>query len=137
MTVIQARGWENFVYVAHLLGEAGVPGTPLGANAIAIADDADLPDDIAAELATVSDFAVGGAASGDQGEGSAPPLTRDHQPLGPAALSPVPRPPVTGPGATRKAWVRYALQQKPPVMVTDAMSRDDIIRAVEAHPDDR
>jgi hypothetical protein len=134
MRVIQARGWENFVYVAHLLGEAGVPGEPLGANAIAITDDAEVPDDVAAELASVSDFA---AAGGDQGAGSAPQLTRDHQPLGPAALSPVPLPPKTGPGATRKAWARYALQQKPPVNVTDAMSRDDIIRAVEAHPDDR
>ena len=133
--IIQVRGWENFIYAAHLLGEAGVVGQPLGANQFELPDDAEFPDDVAAELAAISDFAGAPPVADDEGRrqllGS-----RDHQPLAPAALAPLAQPPRTGPGATRKAWARYAAQQSPPVTVTDGMSRDDIIRAVEADPDD-
>ena len=86
--IIQARGWENFVYVAHLLGESGVPGEPLGANAIAIADDAVFPDEVAAELAAVSDFAGSPPVADVQGVRQALLGDRDHQPLSPAALAP-------------------------------------------------
>lgn len=136
MTLIQARGWENFLQVLRLLDAAGIAAEPRGANLVAIAADADVPDDVATELANLSDFAPA-SADGNQGEGSAQPAPSEHQPQATAAPSPLPCPPATGPGATRQAWAEYATQLAPPVMVTDAMSRDDIIRAVEAHPDDR
>jgi hypothetical protein len=133
--IITAPDWDTFVYVAHLLGESEVVGTPLGGNQIDVPDGADLSDDVRAELARYTDFDGSPPVAG---EGRAPRV--GNQPLSPAPLSlsadggpvPLPRPPRVGPGSSRQAWARYAAQQNPPVTVTAAMSRDQIVRAVDA-----
>jgi hypothetical protein len=135
---LQAQGYDAFIYVCHLLGEAGIAGTPLGGNVIELPDQQDFPPEVQDELArwtTGGPFDASPPVDVESGVGATPPVV-GLQPLAPAALSPLPQPPKTGPGATRVAWARYARQRTPPVVVLDSMSRDDIIRAVEAPPDD-
>lgn len=136
---LQAHGWDAFVYVAHLLGEADVVGTPLGANVFEVPDDAVFDPEVQTELArwtTGGTFADVPPVEGESGSGLRPPVA-GNQPLAPQSQSPLPMPPKTGPGSGRTEWRRYALSLRPPVTVLDTMGRDDIIRAVEAHPDDR
>jgi hypothetical protein len=129
--IVQARGFDRFIHLAGVLGRAEIVATPLGANRFELDDDAELTPEVEAELAEHSDFA---GAPPVVDEGPAPELDSDHQPA--SSRRPLPRPPAAGPGSSRKAWARYALSLSPPRTVLPSMTRDDIIRAVEAPPDD-
>jgi hypothetical protein len=131
--IVQARGWDRFLHLAGVLGRADVVALPHGANRFELDDDAELDDDVRAELAAHSDFAGAPPVVDDAGAGPAE-LDTGHQPV--SSRRPLPRPPAAGPGSGRKVWARYALSLDPPLTVTADMTRDDIIRAVEAPPDD-
>lgn len=128
---IQAAGYDRFLHLAGVFGRADIVATPLGGNVFELPDDVELTPEVAAELAAHSDFA---GAPPVPDEGPAPELDTGHQPA--SSRRPLPRPPTAGPGSGRKVWARYALSLDPPRTVTADMTRDDIIRAVEAPPDD-
>lgn len=131
--IVQARGYDRFLHLAGVLGRADVVATPLGANRFELPDDVELDDEVRAELAAHSDFAGAPPVVDDAAAGTAE-LDTGHQPV--SSRRPLPRPPAAGPGSSRKEWVRYATSLNPPVTVLASMTRDDIIRAVEAPPDD-
>ena len=132
----QARGYDRFLHIAGVLGRASVVMSPLGGNAFDLPDDVELEPEVEAELAEHTTLAGAPPVLVEQGTGT-PSLDTGHQPASPALGGPLPVPPKAGPGATIVAWRRYALSLRPPVLVTPDMGRDDIIRAVEAPPDDR
>lgn len=131
--IIYARGYDRFLHLAGVFGRADIVATPLGANTFELADDVELPDEVRAELAAHSDFDGAPPVPDEPGAGPTE-LDTGHQPV--SSRRPLPRPPAAGPGSGRKVWARYALSLDPPLTVTAAMTRDDIIRAVEAPPDD-
>lgn len=132
MTVtVQARDADAFFYLVHVLAQEDVSVAPLGGNQFELADDVELSESALVEL---DKYAIGHRVAAESpvldGEGSGPAPSVGTQPLAPAALAPLPKPPEHGPGSSTQAWRRYALQQDPPVEVTSDMGRDDIIRAV-------
>lgn len=116
--VLRFRGQENMLVGLGILGEAGVGFQPIGGNQVRVADVAALDDEQRASLVLlVRDPAT---LTSDGSDGGHPPVPSPDGEL----------PPKSGAGATRDAWAAAAAERK--ITVTDDMSRDDIIRAVEA-----
>lgn len=119
--ILRFRGHDAFMVGLGVFVEAAVPFRPLGANEVEIPDLDEFDDEQRGELAK---------------------LVRDPLP-GSEAVTPVAvddtsnavvlvgeAPPRTGQGATREAWAVFAEANNIPV--TADMSRDQIIKAVEA-----
>jgi len=98
-----------------LLGEAGINGQPVGANEVVVDDVEALDAEQRDELAKlVRDPVVYKSEAVDT-----PPGAAEVDEL----------PPRTGPGSGRDAWATAAEALQVPI--TEAMSRDEIIRAVD------
>lgn len=78
--------------------------------------DDDVPQDVADQITNPDVWAERGPGASD-----AAPAVRDGAPV---------RPPTHGAGSGRDAWVAYAVTKD--VEVSDDMTRDDIVAAVDA-----
>lgn len=137
--VLRFRGQENMLVGLGILGEAGVGFQPIGGNQVRVADVAALDDEQRASLVLLvrdpisyvddegnevqqvaPDGVMVATLASDGSDGGHPPVPSPDGEL----------PPKSGAGATRDAWAAAAAERK--ITITDDMSRDDIIRAVEA-----
>ena len=134
--LLRFKGHTDLLVGLGILGEAQVPGQPVGANEVRVDSLDQLDDEQRAALVWLVRDPI--AYTDDQGnevvqaapdgvqvatltsDGGHPPV-----PLGVGEL-----PPKSGAGASRDAWVVAAEARN--ITVTGDMSRDDIIRAVEA-----
>ena len=136
---LRFRGQENMLLGLGILGEAEVSFKPLGGNQVHVSDLDALDDEQRRSLVELLRDPI--RYTDDQGNDviqAAPDgrmvatLTSDgsdggHPPVPPPDGE---LPPKSGAGATRDAWAAAAAERN--ITVTGDMSRDDIIRAVEA-----
>lgn len=137
MTTLEVRGFDAFIYVAHLLGELNTAGVePRGGNVLVLPDDTwdALPDETRVEIARFLRVPQVGPIPPGEAEGGAVAPEVGRRPSAPLSLQPLSYPPETGPGSGRSVWARYAVANG--VEITNAMGRDEIKAAVrEQRPD--
>lgn len=133
MIELQFATYDGFIYGAHVLGEAPTEGVrPLGGNVLEVPDAgwSALTDEQRGEIARFLVPTNGLTPPGEAGGGAAAPAV-GRPPVGPMSQrAPLSRPPETGPGSARSAWVRYATENG--VEYAGDAKRDDIIAAVDA-----
>lgn len=130
---LQARSFDQFLFVTGILGEAGIGWQPAGANELNVPDDT--PDRLSHEQLMEVVGAIHTAIPEADAPVDAEPSAADPGPggasKGPSAGA---LPPRSGAGASRAAWAEAAETRQ--LTVTADMSRDDIIAMVdqqEAH----
>lgn len=129
MTRLRFRDQDRFMVGLALMGEAGVTVEARGANELEADGLGRLNDEQRAELARL---VVDPVTYDTQAEAVPPGAVEGTQP-GTAVSWVGDMPPRTGPGATRDAWAAFADNNQ--VAYAPDASRDEIIRAVEAHGD--
>lgn len=133
MTVrLQAKSFEDFLYVTGLLGEAGVEWQAGGGNELNVPDD--VYDRLDAEQRRELSGALTNGVQVTEDPSPATPPGADDGTEGNAGPEVASAPPRSGAGATRDAWAAYATATG--ADVPEDMSRDDIIAMIdqqEAH----
>lgn len=134
MTTLRFNDDTHQLLGLGLLAEAGVGGMPIGGCELVVDDDylSRLDVEQQAELDRLTrDPLVDPEIEAVLADPVRPEF--NTAPAGTEAAVNLALPPRTGPGSGRDAWAAAAVARKIPV--TDTMTRDDIIRAVEAHGD--
>lgn len=130
MANLRFRDTDTLLKGMGVLTSSGTKFQPVGGNEVAIHGDLTLTPDQRDQLADLLRDPLPGTSGSDQPAAAAPPGVAD----GTEATegdSVGDMPPKSGPGSGRDVWAAYA--ERLHVTVTDDMSRDDIIEAVEAH----
>jgi hypothetical protein len=142
MIRLAAKDHEAFFHMLGLFAEVGVSVDQVhGGNEFSVPDGTVVDDnDVRLELARMAragtlpaEFAPHPPGGGDPAP-PAPAAATQSQPVvaaGPAGQADLPLPPKTGPGSSRAAWATAAHARG--VSVNNDMTRDDLIKLVEAH----
>lgn len=133
---IQAADFDRFLYLISELGDRDVPFYPVGGNRVRVDDKyyatvLELPAQ-SWQLIVDAPAQPEEAVPGEPSE----PAQEHEEPddSGESPEEPPARPPLGGPGSGRDAWAEYA-ETVFGLEITEDMSRDDIVDAVEAMED--